>query len=355
VNKHKLYRPQRTDILLTPYRTNLEYQPEDIPDGDWPDMEKTTKNAQLDHPIFDELFEAAKILDMPWLRVTTIKGAFPRGYSKIEELRQFPVFLFLPYQASVMSFFELYRLNVPILVPSAKLLLTWIIKYKILFERVYGDPIAFKSFLNLPSPNSFDPVDAERWIQYYDIYQEKTFPHLLYFNDWEHALKILSSTDLTNVAAKMQTHNIKEFHRITSLWKEVLPQENHKFAMDLNKKRLTFDEALWAHYEVKADDDLETICASTADDLPDKLANFNLARESKCMDAGKAKNKQVDAKSSLHAVTTGDYIKHCDQIPQYDEVSDILSCEIRGKKAYLSSPFACARISITFDGQLICF
>ena len=43
----------------------------------------------------------------------------------------------IPSQVSVLSFFEFYRLNVPVFVPSKRLLISWHLKYNLLRERIY--------------------------------------------------------------------------------------------------------------------------------------------------------------------------------------------------------------------------
>ena len=74
---------------------------------------------------------------------------------------------------------------------------------------------------DLPDPNSFKLGAIEKWLPFYDIYQKHTFPHLVEFDSWEHALELLQTTDLADVSHNMQRHNAVEFHRIGSLWQRL--------------------------------------------------------------------------------------------------------------------------------------
>ena len=74
------YEPRRPEIVLTPYRLNLEYSREDIPETGWPNHRRQKSRASpLRHKLFDDLHvlirskahgDAFNIIDM--------KQAFPR-------------------------------------------------------------------------------------------------------------------------------------------------------------------------------------------------------------------------------------------------------------------------------------
>src|SRR4051794_40637381 len=51
-----------------------------------------------------------------------------------------PGMILLPYQASIISVVENYRLNIPLFGPSPKLLMQWISQYGLLWESKYGPP-----------------------------------------------------------------------------------------------------------------------------------------------------------------------------------------------------------------------
>ena len=43
-----------------------------------------------------------------------------------QEILSHPAMVLIPYQVSTMSFFELYRMNMPLFVPSLRLLCAWV-------------------------------------------------------------------------------------------------------------------------------------------------------------------------------------------------------------------------------------
>ena len=53
------------------------------------------------------------------------------------QFRNFDVVL-IPYQASTMFFFQLYRASVPMLVPSKRLMVEWVRDHRLLWEYLYG-------------------------------------------------------------------------------------------------------------------------------------------------------------------------------------------------------------------------
>mmetsp|Transcript_7455 Transcript_7455/g.28034 ORF Transcript_7455/g.28034 Transcript_7455/m.28034 type:complete len:1188 (-) Transcript_7455:433-3996(-) len=360
------YRPTLTDVLLTPYRTNLEYQGHKIPSSGWPNMDNWDSiPAPLSHAIFDELFAEVEERKLHQFRINTIRNAFPSGYKHVSDLKSFPVFLFIPYQASVMSFFELYRLNVPMLVPSKRLLIYWMAKHKIMFERVYGQPeevFAKHRYTSLPSPNSFAIEDAKVWVNFYDIYQEDTFPHLLYFDTWKHALDILSSVNLAEVATAMTKHNEAEQIRLTKLWENVLSfparQEHFKTAQYDD-----FEGALFESHRVRPPADHLVECEGKKKALATKMNNVatsHVAREpfySKCDEQGEVTDQEQSRKfvsKFLHPLTHGAFASACSSV-EYDAEHDLLACDTGIQVLFLRNPYSCSDIRLSLDKQLLCF
>jgi hypothetical protein len=204
-------------VLLTPYRSNLDFDFGDPKFRGWPTIQ-TKRRKTLRHELFDSYWALKSRFDL-----VTVKEAFPMGYQDVRSFRDFPAVVFIPYQASTMFFFELYRANVPIFVPSKRLLKEWIFKYNILWETIYGNPPrATNRIFNIPSPNSFDPSHMTEWLQYYDVYQTETFPHLIYFDSWEHANWLFhQNKPFSDNIQRMVAHNRAEYKRIKGLWSSV--------------------------------------------------------------------------------------------------------------------------------------
>jgi len=217
------YRPQHREIVLTPYRVNLEYAKETIPERGWPDQRRKMYKNPLTHPIFDDLMQLKSRFEL-----ISMKQAFPKHgkFKSIHDFQNFRAVVLIPYVPSTMFFFQLYRACVPILVPSRKLLARWVAEHGILWETSYGDPVRVNETMHshLSNPSNFDAVSRERWMEFYDVYQTEVFPHILYFDNWERAAQIVESTNLETVSENMRLHNVNEFHRIRNLWRGTFEQ-----------------------------------------------------------------------------------------------------------------------------------
>ena len=64
-----------------------------------------------------------------------LKELYP--HYEYTDLQAHRCIVMIPYQVSVISFFEYYRLNVPVFVPSKQLLISWHVEHNLLWERVY--------------------------------------------------------------------------------------------------------------------------------------------------------------------------------------------------------------------------
>ncbi len=246
------YKPQRSELVLTPYRGNLEYAINDIPGRGWPDVRRKSYRNPLDHPIFDELKHLRSRF-----KLINMQQAFPRhgNFRSIHDFRNFRAVVLIPYVPSTIFFFQLYRSCVPILVPSRKLLSRWIAEHGILWETSYGDPLRLNDSMHssLPNPSNFDATSREVWMEFYDVYQTSTFPYILYFNSWEHAASIVKTTDFHMISANMRLHNVNEFHRIRHLWHSVFQQmATHRNISLETSKDIDINAALWRQYKLKA-------------------------------------------------------------------------------------------------------
>tara|TARA_B100001094_G_C17948229_1_gene679154 strand:+ start:260 stop:829 length:570 start_codon:yes stop_codon:yes gene_type:complete len=126
----------------------------------------------------------------------------------------------VPYTKSVMHLFELYRMNIPLFAPSIALLTSWTLQGHAMQDRIYwkGTP---KSSFNASeySPNDKSERATAYWLQYSDIY---TFPHIVHFDSWDHALYLLKTTDLVSVSQRMKEENSRVITDLRSAWKRIL-------------------------------------------------------------------------------------------------------------------------------------
>lgn len=198
-----------------------------------------------------------------------------------------------------MTIYEVYRLNIPMFVPSQKLLLKWHTDYNFVWERVYGHverqpipadrgpkgvaPLRSIPYVvrgrdqrdvtdddndagelarrraesrggalreeddleRMPDPNSDDPDAFAYWLQFHDYY---VWPHVQYFDSWEQLLLLLDTVDLQAVSRKMARHNVQLRQDLLDRWREALARA---FGDDVPGSRVVpqdFDEAMRTLY-----------------------------------------------------------------------------------------------------------
>lgn len=205
-NDGKTYTGNNQTVLLGPYRDNL--------DPLFRDAESWS------HPILAGLTRAVKLSRSPII-FKRIHELYPSSYTW-EQLLQHRAMVLIPYQVSTMFFFEIYRMNVPIFVPSLQLLVSWVREYGILWERLYGTPERLPhSRMDedpMPSPYANDTESLSFWLNHSDYY---VFPHVQRFDSWEHLLNIIITTDLAVVSAQMRTYNMIERGRQLKTWDRI--------------------------------------------------------------------------------------------------------------------------------------
>lgn len=138
----------------------------------------------------------------------------------------------VPYQVSVMSFFEQYRMNIPLFAPSKELLVHWECKYCALWDRTWNwlskwredrstiDP--HPSQRSVPDPNSRSVTAKRYWVNFCDYYQ---FPNVIYYNSVEdlvHILESIALDQLMTISKRMRMFNIQEDKRLRGKWKRNL-------------------------------------------------------------------------------------------------------------------------------------
>jgi hypothetical protein len=153
------------------------------------------------------------------------------GHYEYSDLASHRAMIHFPYQVSVMSFFEQYRMNLPLFVPSIEFLVELHLKYAILNERTWGrirgggqvrgSPIERHPRYPVPlDPNDEASPEALRyWLQFSDFY---TKPHVQYFDSFEDLLVKLTTTDFKRVSLLMEQHNVHMQSRLVSQWRRIL-------------------------------------------------------------------------------------------------------------------------------------
>ena len=131
----------------------------------------------------------------------------------------------LPYQVSVMSVFEQYRMNVPLFFPSQQLLLRWNAEHHLLIGRVitWFSQRPHPSQRHIPNPvEDRDPKAVAYWLKYADFY---TLPHIIYFDSIEHLVELLerfTMDDLQAVSGRMKQYNANLKDKLMHKWTGIL-------------------------------------------------------------------------------------------------------------------------------------
>ena len=196
------YTPSRPEILIGPYRDS---------------MTQSAADDAWKHPVMQDLVKAISYTRST-IQFKRLKEIYPTY--KMSNIAAHPAIVLLPYQVSVMSFFEFYRMNIPIFVPSKKLLTEWHMKHEILSEMLYGSPermIQNDDFRH--SPYSKKKEDLEFWIQFSDYY---VFPHVSTFDSWEDLIlkleKSVDKSDLYVISNNMKKYNQKQREGLKRIW-----------------------------------------------------------------------------------------------------------------------------------------
>jgi hypothetical protein len=135
----------------------------------------------------------------------------------------------VPYQVSIMSLFEQYRMCIPLLFPSLELLTRWQYKYGVVNERTW-DTVRFERksngshiigvLNNMPDPNNDYNYDAIRyWLNLSDFYR---WPHITYYYSTEDLVKKLLTTNFQEISLRMKHYNTQLRYSLLKKWDKIL-------------------------------------------------------------------------------------------------------------------------------------
>lgn len=148
--------------------------------------------------------------------------------------KRFPALVMISYQTSIMTFFEFYRLNIPMFAPSLPFLVQLDVEHQVVNGRVYGWPKRFVTAIEEQTGAKVNPAyppdpnlayghagykeSATHWLQYSDVYQ---FPHVVLFDNWTHLALLTQTVNLTDISHKMWQFNKKQRLHILKKWDHV--------------------------------------------------------------------------------------------------------------------------------------
>ncbi len=149
------------------------------------------------------------------------------------QITRHPGIIYVPYQVSLMSLFEHYRMNIPLFFPSLDLLTDWDYTYRVVTERTWdrisgnlknSSVIPGVLSSDIPDPNNdFDRNAIRYWLQFSDFYQ---WPHITYFNSIDDLAIKLITTNLPEVSRNMKKYNANVKKTLHEQWRQILERIN---------------------------------------------------------------------------------------------------------------------------------
>lgn len=152
------------------------------------------------------------------------------GRYEYQDLANHPAMIHMPYQVSVMSFFEQYRMNLPLFYPSLDFLVDLQLNYAVLSERtwarIHGRGAIEKSDIpkHISYKGQYDPnnerdrTSMRYWLALSDFYIK---PHIQYYDSWDDLIQKLLTVDLRAVSEKMKQHNVEFEKNLKEQWRNI--------------------------------------------------------------------------------------------------------------------------------------
>jgi hypothetical protein len=178
--------------------------------------------------IFNKLLqESLDRYDTDEIKIVPLRTMY-RNY-EYSDLTNHPAIIHVPYQVSVMSLFEQYRMNIPLVFPSLDLLTKWHYEYGLVSEKTWVQTLtgAIPSrssingvLTNVPDPNNdLDRISIRYWLNFSDFYQ---WPHIIYYESTDDLVKKLYTTDFAMISKKMKKYNKQFAENLIQKWKQIL-------------------------------------------------------------------------------------------------------------------------------------
>ena len=198
---HASYAPVRKEFLLAPIH-----------------------NTELEERFLSELDTVSKRAKRD-ISVVALRLLYPNYVFK--DLASHPGVVYIPYQVSMISLTEQYRMNIPLFFPTIDLLAKWHIEYQAVRQRTWSGfnkrksiRSAIPGIMTWPDPN--DDLDEDHvrfWLKFADFYQ---WPHIVYYESVEDLVYKLSHTNLRNISRHMATYNEQVRQDIKDKWSNIL-------------------------------------------------------------------------------------------------------------------------------------
>mmetsp|Transcript_4551 Transcript_4551/g.13234 ORF Transcript_4551/g.13234 Transcript_4551/m.13234 type:complete len:318 (+) Transcript_4551:47-1000(+) len=159
----------------------------------------------------------------PKLTFAWLKELYPNY--EFSDLAAHPAIICIPYTKSVMSFFEFYRMGIPLFYPSLEYLVDLEMSKQVMSERIYWSRTPSPVHVNTsdPDPNTrSDRAAVAHWLALSDPF---VFPHVQYFDSIPHLARLLEQhtfQSLTHISARMRAHMASLDDEVRVRWAHAL-------------------------------------------------------------------------------------------------------------------------------------
>ncbi|ELR18517.1 uncharacterized protein ACA1_045600 [Acanthamoeba castellanii str. Neff] len=155
------------------------------------------------------------------------------GSYKYADLTAFKGVVVIPYQCSIMSIFEYYRMGIPMIVPSLDLLTSWHMDWRCVRERTWDGAIHHRylgasryprhseaeSLADWDPNNELNATVVRQWLSFSDFYH---WPHVILFDSWEDLAQKLDAADFHEISRGMLDYSDKLRRQLENKWKSVM-------------------------------------------------------------------------------------------------------------------------------------
>jgi hypothetical protein len=155
--------------------------------------------------------------------IRPVRGLYPGRYDW-KNIPKHKAIVHVPYNASIMGFYEHYAMNIPLFVPTPKYVVSLRASHGAIGEITHRQcannvpPGSFaKGTFDAPDPNEYnDPESLLWWTQYWDMYN---LPHVIQFESVDDLNAKLKSTNFKAVSEAMKVTNAARKIDIVGRWK----------------------------------------------------------------------------------------------------------------------------------------
>lgn len=139
-----------------------------------------------------------------------------------QDLYSYKGIIHIPYEISTMSIFEQYSANIPLFMPSKKLLKSLLKRQRIPFN----GPYTRRDF-----PEHLAPMLGEKWYEYWvdnaDFYDQENMPFIAYFDHINDIKPLIESSNTQMMSCRMRAWNKVRQKTVLSQWQSLIAPHYH--------------------------------------------------------------------------------------------------------------------------------